>query len=52
LHLFLCAKFQAIPITGFRFIVLTCPNTNKPTHDKAIAMYAPTYYVGAYNNAT
>jgi len=45
-----CAKFQVIPIRGFRFIVLTY----KPTHihhDKVITVSLPPYQVvGADKN--
>ena len=39
-----CAKFQVIPVRGFRFIELTYPHTYAHTHsDKVIAIPAPPY---------
>jgi len=44
-----CAKFQVIPVNGFRLIVLTHTHTHKHTNahhrDKVIVTSAPTHYV-------
>ena len=46
-----CAKFQVIPIRGFRFILLTYTPTHTYTHrDKVIAISAPPYYVVGADN--
>jgi len=43
-----CAMFQVIPISSFRFIMLTYtpPHTHTNTHcDKVIAISTPLYYI-------
>ena len=42
-----CAKFQVIPITAFRFIVLTYTPHTHIHRDKVITISAPYFVVGA-----